>query len=160
MALSPNPQNRTYITQAIGRRIAQITTTDDVNGFFSWLRNTGEVFINPPTCRYRNLHRIGQQDQYGFYGHPDKLLSDLATDSAPRATQHAYHIQLDRNVHELVVTANIKHESDYADEENKTLQTYYITSHKALWANNLTFTGTDRPPTSRVRLPISAWGDF
>lgn len=155
-----DPQNPLSVTSDVERDIAQLKDNNDVDVFFRNLRETGRHFINPPIKGFHNLLTIAQQGQHGSYNHPNKLLSDLATDPVPRETQNAFDLHLDNLAHHLVVTKNFRPESDYTEEENADLETYYITSHAALWAFNLTFAGTERPATSRVRLPPSAWIDW
>ena len=138
--------------------MAQCTSNEDVNNFFKMRSLSGEAFKNPvvtPT----DLQLILRQPQYGDYGHRHTLLSDLATDPVPRQTQHALDVDLDVLAHHLTVRYNFRTKSEYTDEEIDDLKTYRITSHAALWAFNLFFTGTNRPVTSRVCLPSSAWID-
>lgn len=154
-----NPRNPLFITENIRQIISQIDTADEVNNFFEDRLAKGESYKNPEISNFPNLLSIAPQGQYEDYGHPNLLLSDLATELSPRRTQSAYDADLDAVAHHFVVTQNFRTESDYTEEENAGLATYYITSHAALWAFNLTFTGSQRPETSRVRLPSSAWWD-
>lgn len=150
-----NPQ---CITPDILQQMAQCASNDDVNDFFSRRYRSGKPFKNAIVAT-ADLCMIPQQEQYGDYGHRFTLFSDYATDPVPRQTQHALDADLDQLAHYFVVRDNFRAESEYTEEDNAALKTYYITSHAALWAFNLTFSGTARPSASRVRLPSQAWLD-
>ena len=149
------PANPPVLEDAIKQQIAQLSTNSDVNEFFERM---GADFHNPLIKEFPNLLEIPPTDRHGHYSHPNLLLSDLATDIDPKQKQAAIDFAIDNHIHHLVVTENFRAESTYTEQGKALLGTYYITCHAALWAGNLIFHhGGPRPPSSRVRLPASAW---